>query len=123
MNEVSGPVVQSSQGEAEGDLDVRLLLLDATDSVVVARQPLCSGETVQLEGGPATVRGKVGVGFKLARRAIASGEKILKYGAPIGTATCAIVPGETVHLHNMKSDYLPTFTQDEGARATSRRKR
>ena len=50
----------------------------------------------------------VDVGHKLARRAIAPGDKILKYGAPIGSATRAIMPGEWVHVHNMKSDYIPS---------------
>lgn len=123
MTEGGDPALQSARSEVEGKLDAGLLLLDAGDSVVVARQPLRSGEMVQLEGGgPVAISGDAGVGFKIARRSIASGEKILKYGAPIGTATRAIVPGEVVHLHNMKSDYLPTFTRDEGGmRATTRR--
>ena len=29
---------------------------------------------------------------------------MIKYGARIGTATQDIVPGEHVHLHNMRSD-------------------
>ena len=35
------------------------------------------------------------------------GERIVKYGAPIGVASRAIDPGEYVHTHNMASDYLP----------------
>ena len=31
--------------------------------------------------------------------------RLLKYGARIGTATQDIVPGEHVHLHNMRSDF------------------
>ena len=46
-------------------------------------------------------------------RHIAAGEKVLKYGAPIGSATRDIGQGEHVHLHNMRSDYLPTYTLDE----------
>lgn len=50
------------------------------------------------------------LGHKLARRAIADGEAVIKeavikYGAPIGYATCAILPGEHVHLHNVRSGY------------------
>ena len=33
---------------------------------------------------------------------------------PIGSATRDIEPGEHVHLHNMKSDYLPTYTLEDG---------
>ena len=33
------------------------------------------------------------------------GDPVIKYGARIGTATQDIVPGEHVHLHNMRSDF------------------
>jgi hypothetical protein len=33
---------------------------------------------------------------------------VLKYGAPIGSATADIAPGAHVHVHNMMSDYTPT---------------
>ena len=49
------------------------------------------------------------LGHKIARRAIAAGEKIVKYGAPIGSATVAIPAGAHVHVHNVKSDYTPTY--------------
>lgn len=56
----------------------------------------------------------VPLGHKVAARDIAPGEKIVKYGAPIGSATEAIDAGEHVHTHNMQSDYLPTFLRGEG---------
>jgi hypothetical protein len=49
------------------------------------------------------------IGHKLARRTIAPGEKIMKYGAPIGSATARIAVGDHVHVHNVKSDYTPTY--------------
>ena len=54
------------------------------------------------------------------RARIAAGEKIMKYGAPIGSATRAIAPGEHVHTHNVRSDYLPTFARGEGAHYEAR---
>ncbi len=39
-------------------------------------------------------------GHKYARRTIAAGENVIKYGMPIGHATQAIAPGEHVHVHN-----------------------
>ena len=39
----------------------------------------------------------------------APGEIIVKYGMPIGVATEAIAPGEHVHVHNIKSNYTPTY--------------
>ena len=40
------------------------------------------------------------------------GEKISKYGAPIGSMTLATPKGGHVHLHNMKSDYIATHMRD-----------
>ncbi|MBE6646732.1 MAG: altronate dehydratase [Ruminococcaceae bacterium] len=43
-------------------------------------------------------------GHKYARRDIACGEKIIKYGQPIGHATADIKKGEHVHTHNVKTN-------------------
>ncbi len=89
--------------------DPRLLLLSPDDNVFVLRAAIEAGETVTLETGTATLPARLGMGHKIARRAIAAGEKIVKYGAPIGTATAEIAPGAHVHVHNVKSDHTPTY--------------
>jgi SAF domain len=89
-------------------IDPRLLLLSPADNVVVAREGLAAGTALLLEGHEIVLAKDVQRGHKLARRAIAPGDKVLKYGAPIGSATKGIVPGEHVHLHNIKSDYTAT---------------
>ena len=43
-------------------------------------------------------------GHKYALRDISAGEKVIKYGFPIGHATEDIKKGEHVHTHNMKTD-------------------
>ena len=43
-------------------------------------------------------------GHKYALRNIRSGENIIKYGQPIGHATCDIAKGEHVHTHNVKTN-------------------
>ena len=43
-------------------------------------------------------------GHKFALRDIAAGENIIKYGMPIGRATCGIRKGEHVHTQNMKTN-------------------
>ena len=48
-------------------------------------------------------------GHKYARRAIAAGEAVVKYGMPIGHATRAIAAGEHVHVHNLATN-LGTYT-------------
>ncbi|MEI6287483.1 MAG: altronate dehydratase family protein [Bacillota bacterium] len=42
-------------------------------------------------------------GQKVATRAIAKGDKIVKYGYPIGIATSAILQNDHVHSHNMRT--------------------
>ena len=62
-------------------------------------------------------------GHKYARRDIAKGENIIKYGQPIGHATEDIRVGEHVHTHNVKTnlsgkleyEYEPSEVYDEKA--------
>ena len=51
-------------------------------------------------------------GHKVARNAITSGSKILRYGLSIGSATEDIAAGSHVHTHNIKSDYLASHHRD-----------
>ena len=88
--------------------------LCAEDNVVVLVRSLDSGAKLEIEGCSFTLAGPLGLGHKLAARPIAKGERIYKYGAPIGSAVRDIAMGEHVHVHNMKSDYLPTYTLEEG---------
>ena len=93
--------------------DRAVMRLSPPDNVAVALRPLKSGETVMLDGVAITLGRNIAVGHKLAARAIAKGEIILKYSCPIGTATHAIAAGEYVHTHNVESNYLPTYTLPE----------
>jgi altronate dehydratase small subunit len=94
--------------------DPRLVLLAPEDNCVVVAQALRAGDHVIIDGRSVAVAKAIGVGHKLARHAIARGEKVLKYGAIIGTASAPIARGEHVHTHNLQSDYLPTYTLEAG---------
>ncbi|HTM78919.1 MAG TPA: UxaA family hydrolase [Devosia sp.] len=97
-----------------------LLLLSPEDNVAVARADLVLGQVIETGAGPFTMARSIGRGHKIAYRAIAVGDKIIKYGAPIGSAIQAIAPGEHVHVHNVKSDYTPThLVGDAPAEKTS----
>ena len=86
-----------------------LLLLAPTDQIAVAVRDIEPGETVAVPNGTQIIaRSRVPFGFKIAIRAIATEEKVFKYSVPIGTATVPIGPGELVHLHNLRSDYIAT---------------
>jgi len=100
-----------------GDTDRRLLLLDAADNVLIATARIRAEETIMVAGNPVVLAADLPIGHKLARRAISSGEKVFKYGAPIGSATEDIGAGAHVHVHNLKSDYTPTYhLEDERAK-------
>ena len=94
--------------------DPRLLLLAPGDSVFVLRDQIEAGETVWVEGVAVAFPTRLGLGHKIARVAVAAGDKVIKYGAPIGRATQAIAQGDHVHLHNLTSDYTPTYALDKG---------
>ena len=48
-------------------------------------------------------------GHKYALCAIRAGENVIKYGMPIGHATCDIAPGEHVHVHNVATNLGETL--------------
>lgn len=89
--------------------DTRLLRLAPADNVLVVRQALAAGDEVEVEGTRVTVPARLGLGHKLAAVPIRAGDKIIKYGAPIGRATEDIPVGAHVHIHNVVSDYTPTY--------------
>ncbi len=93
--------------------DSRLLRLAPEDNVFAATRPIESGESIEIDGCQVTIRDRIPTGHKLAAARLVAGEKVIKYGAPIGSATVEIRPGDYVHTHNLKSDYLPTRTLQE----------
>jgi hypothetical protein len=93
--------------------DPRLLLLSPGDTVYVLRGQIEAGETIAVEGRAVVVPRRLGLGHKIARLAVPAGGRVFKYGAPIGSATVAIAPGDHVHLHNLKSDYTPTYALEQ----------
>ncbi|MEO8037889.1 MAG: UxaA family hydrolase [Betaproteobacteria bacterium] len=96
------------------ETDPRVLLLAPGDNVAIARCDLEAGTALVVQGHPVTLRERVLTGHKFAFRAVAKDERIFKYSAPIGRALADIAPGEPMHLHNITSDYIPTYTLDEG---------
>lgn len=94
--------------------DPRLMLLSPGDTVYVLRDQIAAGEAVMVEGRAVTFPHALGLGHKIARLPVGAGEEVIKYGAPIGRASRAIAPGDHVHLHNLLSDYTPTYALNKG---------
>ncbi len=97
-----------------GLTDPRLMLLSAGDTVYVLRDQIAAGEAVMVGGVAVIFAQPLGLGHKIARLAVPAGDKVIKYGAPIGRASRAIAPGDHVHLHNLVSDYTPTYALNTG---------
>lgn len=93
--------------------DPRLLRLADADNVLTIIATLEPGESVRVAGRSVLIPARLPLGHKLAACDLAPGDKIIKYGVPIGSAVTRIAAGEHVHTHNIKSDYLPTFTREE----------
>ncbi len=94
--------------------DPRVLVLAPGDNVAIAKSDIPVGTTLQVMGVTVTLKANMEVGHKFAFLKVAKGGGITKYGAPIGVATQDIVPGDSMHIHNVTSDYIPTYTLDEG---------
>jgi len=92
--------------------DDRLIVLAASDTVAVVRSAIGEGERLWISGQEITLERAVTMGHKLARAPMRQGDKVLKYGVAIGSVTEDIAVGAHVHLHNMKSDYTPTYALD-----------
>lgn len=89
----------------------KAILLHPDDNILVCVVQIHEGDTVLIDGEPVVINRDIGVGHKLARRALNIGDKVFRYGAPIGSAVEAVATGEHVHMHNMKSDYIPSHTR------------
>lgn len=76
----------------------RVLTLSDRDDIAVAVDALAPGDTVA-EGIVASQR--VPRGHKVALRAVAAGQPVVKFGQVIGFASAPIAPGEWVHEHNL----------------------
>jgi altronate hydrolase len=84
------------------------LHLHPDDNVLVARASAPAGTEVKLANITATLSHAIPLAHKIAYRDIVAGERILKYGMPIGIATEDIAAGAHVHIHNIRSAYTPT---------------
>ena len=87
-------------------MPIDAIRLSEKDNVGVAIHEIAAGDAVVLEDIKLTARDPVPLGHKIALRHIRTGEKILKFGVPVGSASVDIPAGAHVHMHNVKSDYL-----------------
>jgi hypothetical protein len=90
----------------------KLIKLNQHDNVYIVRNSISAGEAISVNGHICRFDKQLDIGHKIASAPIKQGEQVIKYGVSIGSASQDIQTGEHVHLHNLKSDYLPTYTLD-----------
>ena len=88
------------------------LLLHPDDNVLVCRRHALPGETVEIDGARVVLPHDIQVGHKIARGDLIIGDKVIKYGAPIGSMTASVQRGGHIHMHNMQSDYIKSHTRE-----------
>jgi altronate hydrolase len=95
--------------------------LHPSDNVAIARVPIPAGAELRVDGRPVVAAGPIPAGHKIALRAIAPGEMVLRYGQAIGRARGAIDPGTHIHTHNLSFEELAfDYEFPEGDRPVSR---
>jgi hypothetical protein len=91
----------------------KLLRIHRDDNVLIVIRPIRPGDRDLLDGREVLFSHDIAMGHKVAAREIKTGEKVYKCGVPIGSAKEDVPAGGHIHLHNLKSDYLSTYTLDK----------
>ncbi|CAN2234645.1 SAF_AH_GD domain containing protein [actinobacterium SCGC AAA044-D11] len=86
----------------------KVLVLNENDNIAVCLVELGIGEVIRQDGLNLTIQNLIPRGHKVATRAIAKDDGIIKYGERMGHATADIKVGEHVHTHNVLGDRLST---------------
>ena len=87
--------------------EVKAIVMKEQDNVATVVETIEAGAEALLEVDSrkvaVRVTDRIPFGHKFAVRDIAKGERIVKYGEPIGVATRDIKAGSHVHVHNVES--------------------
>jgi hypothetical protein len=90
----------------------QFILLHDSDNILVCARTAAAGSPVEIDGQVFVLPQDVELGHKIARRALAAGDKVLRYGVAIGSMTQPVSPAQHVHSHNLKSDYIAAHSRD-----------
>lgn len=89
----------------------KFVLINKEDNILVCCQTVKTGETVVINKEKYQISTDIDVGHKIAKIPLIKGSKVIRYGVPIGSTIADVAIGEHVHIHNMKSDYIPSHTR------------
>jgi altronate dehydratase small subunit len=85
----------------------RAIIIHPSDNVATALESIPAGRLIVLKKHGrvyrVVIREEIPRGHKFSLCGIGKGEKIIKYGEPIGRATDDIGVGYHVHIHNVES--------------------
>jgi hypothetical protein len=84
-------------------VSAKVIVITARDNVATALEALTPGQLIEVDDRRVEVREPIASGHKIALTRIKSGDAVVKYGSPIGTATVDIEAGAHVHVHNVAS--------------------
>ena len=80
-----------------------VIKLNENDNVITALANLKKSDRIVVDGVEIVLKKDIERGHKIALSNIAKGDKIVKYGYPIGGASLDIEQGDHVHVHNVKT--------------------
>ena len=86
----------------------KILILNDMDNIAVCLVDMEVGEVIRQDALNLTIQNRIPRGHKVATKAIAKDEGIIKYGERMGHATSNINIGEHVHTNNVLGDRLST---------------
>jgi altronate hydrolase len=84
-------------------MGARVLLINDNDNIVIAVEEIDAGEVIEVRGEKIKILSDIPVGHKVALKDFETGDKVIRYGFPIGKAAEEITKGEWVHTHNLKT--------------------
>lgn len=90
-------------------MNKKLIVMEKNDMVATALDDVLNGDTVSIMSSDnveiCTMEAKENIPFgnKIALCEIKNGQKLIKYGVPVGICTKDIEKGRLVHVHNVKS--------------------
>lgn len=99
----------------------KFIKIHPDDNVAVCLEAGQKGETAELSQQQVILTEEIPMGHKVALQAIAEGDDVIKYGAPIGHASQNIAAGDHVHVHNLKTNLSGTVTYSFNQQLQERR--
>ncbi len=88
-------------------MDMKYIKIHDDDNVLVALENMKKGITI---ANNIKLQESIDRGHKIAAQDIAKGDKVIKYGYPIGHAIIPIIKGEWIHTHNLMTGLEGTLT-------------